>query len=438
MSGGRIRRQLANAILISVLTGTAAQAQGNRAGWPPALAAAVAPPPSRSLPVIVEPHPAIEAELFLGAGASDADARLSDTATRALTMLTGWFGPFPDTTLAIVDLPWAVDLAGAAYPGVVTTRTRWLAPARELTAERTLIAGLARRYWQVPATPAEFNWFAEGVSLYSSTRAIHELLEGRNYASQRAFGGFVLHVIRALNWSPNSWQPQPRVRHFAEVDEPSRAPWRLASAEADSQAQRAALALHTLERYVGWPALQPALASLRERAGERGVVPALLAEVLSEQRGIELGWFFEDVLHGKRAIDYGIEVFTSEPGGADGRFRTVVKVRRYGDGVFAGTSRPRDGSLSSSKSLALLVRFADGAQIDDFWDGRDDRAEFSYSSRSRAISATIDPGLILLVDVDRANNSRTLEWAPRPEGFRMTLNWLAWLQDLMLSYSALV
>ena len=427
-----------NAVLISALTGTAAQAQGSRAGWPPALGAAAAQPPSRLLQIIVERHPAIEAALFLRAGASDADARLSDTATRALTMLTGWFGPFPDPAIAIVDLPWPVDLAGAAYPGVVATRTRWLAPARELTAERTLIAGLARRYWQVPATPAEFNWFAEGVILYSGTRAIHELLEGRNYATERAFGGFVLHVVRALNWSPNSWQPQPRVRHFAEVDEPGRAPWRLASAEADSQAQRAALALHTLERYVGWPALQPALASLRERAHERGVVPALLAEVLSEQRGVELGWFFEDVLPGERGIDYGIDGFSSELDGAAGRYRTVVTVRRHGDGVFAGTSRPREGSLSSSKSLALLVRFADGAQVGDFWDGRDDQAEFSYSSRSRATSATIDPGLMLLVDADRANNSRTLEGARRPEGFRMTLNWLAWLQDLMLSYSALV
>ncbi len=54
------------------------------------------------------------------------------------------------------------------------------------------------------------------------------------------------------------------------------------------------------------------------------------------------------------------------------------------------------------------------------------------------MSATIDPGLMLLLDADRGNNSRTLERAVRPEGLRLTLNWLTWLQDLMLSYSALV
>jgi len=420
-------------LLISALTSASAHGQNDRAGWPPALAAAVDQSPAMPERFVVEGQPPIEVTLYLSA-----DDRLQETATRTLKVLTAWFGPFPDSTLAIVDLPWGIDLAGAAYPGVVATRNRWLAPARDLAAERTLVAALARRYWQASATAAEFDWFAEGLSLYSGTRAIHELLEGRNFATQRVFGGFVSHVIRSINWSPNSWQPQPRLRHFAEVEEPALAPWRFASAAPGSRAQRTALALHTLERYVGWPALQAALATLRERAGQQTVSPAMLAEVLSEQRGVDLAWFVDEVLQGEHQFDYGVDTFTSTLDSATGRYRTTVGVRRHGDGVFAGTSRPRDGALSSSKSLSLLVRFEDGTQVTDFWDGRDERVEFEYSSASRAVSATIDPGLMLLLDADRGNNSRTLERAVRPEGLRLTLNWLTWLQDLMLSYSALV
>jgi hypothetical protein len=51
------------------------------------------------------------------------------------------------------------------------------------------------------------------------------------------------------------------------------------------------------------------------------------------------------------------------------------------------------------------------------------------------VSATIDPGEVLRLDVNRTNNSVTLE----PEGERAatkwSLAWMTWLQDRLLTFS---
>lgn len=367
-------------------------------------------------------RPAVTLRFQLRDDAASDRERLVPTTHTALKWFNEWFGAFPHASLTVIDLPWNADQAGATEPGVVATRTRWLAPARDLTAERALIAGIGRQYWTGPGTAPSFQ---EALALYSGTRGIHETLEGRNLATERYFGGFVPFVSRSIMWSPSPRQGRPRMRQFAEVGAP-----------ASEEVQRAALALHTLERYLGWPAFQPALAELYERRAESGLTPQALADVLGRQRGVDLRWFFAEAFRPGARFDYAVEGLSSEASATDpARFRTVVAVRRLGDGVFAGTSATGDGVINGS--LPVQVRFADGAEIVDYWDGRESSASLVYESRARAVSATIDPDLMLLLDVDRRNNSRSLQPADNPLGMRLVLHWVAWLQDVMLSSTAL-
>ena len=61
-----------------------------------------------------------------------------------------------------------------------------------------------------------------------------------------------------------------------------------------------------------------------------------------------------------------------------------------------------------------------------------------YSARAAAVAATIDPDAMLLLDEDRDNNTIVRHKPVSRLGIRLALHWLAWLQNAMLSYTALV
>jgi hypothetical protein len=70
------------------------------------------------------------------------------------------------------------------------------------------------------------------------------------------------------------------------------------------------------------------------------------------------------------------------------------------------------------------------------WDGRDRWKAFELEAAP--VSVEVDPDRILLLDVNRTNNS----WSARPAGAaaarKWSLAWLIWLQDHLLTYGFFV
>ena len=60
-----------------------------------------------------------------------------------------------------------------------------------------------------------------------------------------------------------------------------------------------------------------------------------------------------------------------------------------------------------------------------------------YATGAR-ISAEVDPDRVLLLDINRTNNSMTLEPRATEAASKWSLVWMAWLQDLMLTWSFFV
>ena len=54
------------------------------------------------------------------------------------------------------------------------------------------------------------------------------------------------------------------------------------------------------------------------------------------------------------------------------------------------------------------------------------------------VHAAVDPEMMLLLDVNRANNTFATASPIRPLGIRLALHWMSWLQHTMLAYTALV
>jgi len=163
--------------------------------------------------------------------------------------------------------------------------------------------------------------------------------------------------------------------------------------------------------------------------------------VVNEVSGQDLTWFFDEVHRSANVFDYGVQEVSTRPAGGrgyfgDGRERTFVSsparhdtfvttvvVRRYGEAIF-----PVD----------LRVRFENGEQVTEHWDGRDRWALFQYERPARGVSAVVDPERVLLLDVNYTNNSYTLQPKARQAARKWALQWLVWLQDLLLTYAFFV
>lgn len=365
--------------------------------------------------------------------------RLRDATTSALGRLGEWYGPFPRRELTVIDARWDGSLVGTSYPGVIVVATRLLEPASDLGLERAVIAALARQYWLVPlGADLSQQRLGAGLAVYAGVRGIHEALEGRHFSTQRFFGDFVPHISRSVLWSPSPVDPRPKLRHFTEVERSTEVAWRAGTAAPLAEAVRVALALHTLERYLGPPAMQQAMAAfqLRWQAGAAG--PDDLIAIVNEQRGTDMRWFFDQALRFDATFDYGITSFSSElRPGAEGEFETRVSLQRFGDGVFAGTAGPRV-SLQAARSLKVVTRFQDDGAVEDWWDGREATMDLVYRGPVRAVSSSVDPEAMLLLDADRSNNTRASTAPVSEVGARLTAFWLLWLQDVMLASSALL
>ena len=75
-------------------------------------------------------------------------------------------------------------------------------------------------------------------------------------------------------------------------------------------------------------------------------------------------------------------------------YTSTVVVRRKGDFVF-----PVD----------LVVKFDDGQQALEHWDGRDRWIRYTYHLPARVVSAELDPDREVWLDRNLFNNSRTAE-----------------------------
>ena len=386
-----------------------------------------------------EGGPPVEIHFFLKPGRKELASRIVGTTMAALSRVADWYGPYHGEPVTIIDAPWDRGLTRAWHPGLMIVSSRWIEPATDMSLERALIGGIARQYWSSLRMRDEADaWFKEGVVLYSGERAINDVLEGRHFDSRRYFGGFVPYSIRSLQLSRRPADPRPRVRRFAELEDMSSTRWPVPGVVASAQARQAALALHTLERYIGWPALEQALHTFRVQVGSASASPADFVALVGEQRGVDLTWFFAEAYRFPARFDYGIEAFSSsrQPEGQPA-FVTTLRLRRYGDAVFSGTSKAKTAVSAGARALAVDLSFADGSGTRAWWDGREAQLELLYESAAPALRASVDPDAMLLLDADRTNNTIVLQPSHRPLGARLVLNWMVWLQDLVLTYTSL-
>jgi len=341
-------------------------------------------------------------------------ARVSAAAEAAVTLLGDWFGPLPSSALMISGVRWAGVDDAASRPGHITVPLRWLTLARDQSMERALIGGVAAQYWPIASPPSPFE---QALITYIATRAAHHQLEGSNFATLRFFGGVVPFALRSVLLSPPVADSRPRVFLFGE------------DAHASLEVSRGLRAMQTLERYVGWPTLLEALSKMR--ASGAAVDVNALAQALSEARGTDLKFLIAECFRGDVVFDYAGAALESRSV-AGGLVETTVTLVRQAPGLFT------TGADDRNAVMPMRVRFADGTEVRDVFDGAAPSLSLVYTAPTAAVSATVDPDVMLLLDVNRQNNTIIRDAGTSRLGVRLALNWMNWLQQTLLSYTAIV
>lgn len=394
--------------------------------------------------------------------------RYFTAAATALEEYGRWFGPYPYGHLTVVD-PVSIfngaaqgqSTGGMEYPTLVTAGTRWSAPIRGLMPESVTVHEVGHQFWYGMVATNEFEhaWMDEGINTYATARAIAWGLAAQNAGAVRQaarpaidvpparfvtvgryFGGLLAWPYTDVPWSRDiDGNRLSRYRPVATYEIPSRPTWQYWPGTASAITYgKTALWMATLERYLGWETMQQILSTYFAREAFRHPTPDDFFAIANEVSGEDLTWFFDEVYRSPAVFDYGIAQVTStpddprgmtgrnasiafSPGGANGTWDSTVIVRRYGNGVFP---------------IGINITFDDGSVAGlNPWDGRDRFHVFRYRTGSRISQVELDPDHVLLLDVNRTNNS----WAAAPRAaeaaHRWSLRWLTWLEDKLLTYA---
>ena len=386
--------------------------------------------------------PSVRIRLLLQPEHRGQERRHFEATKAALKNYGEWFGPYPYGHVTVVDPAWQSGAGGMEYPTLFTAGTRWLAPGRGTQPESVTIHEAGHQFWYGVVATNEFEhaWMDEGFNTFSTSRVLAEAFEPR-YLVRRYFGGFVPWVFRDLPVSRdrgNRSVVEYRLGPGADAqDVPSWQYW--PGTAGPTTYHKTALWLHTLERMLGWPTLQRILSAYFQRGSFRHPTPEDFFAVANEVSGRDLTGFFDQAHRSSAEFDYGVGDFRSGPAGGRGyegtppafreqpaagtAYRTTVVARRFGDGVFP---------------IDVRVVFENNEEVRWQWDGRARWKVFEVDKPVRAVRADVDPDRILMLDVNRTNNSAVSSPAASRAARKWSLVWLIWLQDHLLTYGFFV
>ncbi len=349
-----------------------------------------------------------------------------NAARAALRYYGEWYGPYPYGHVTIVDPAWQSGAGGMEYPTLFTAGTHWLVSNGVTVPEGVTIHEAGHQFWYGIVATNEFEnaWMDEGFNTFSTARTVDQVYNP-NYLEKRYFGGFVPWVFRDVVLTRETDGDRlDSYRAAATRDAQATPTWRYWPPTASAITySKTALWMHTLERMIGWPALQRVMSTYFSRWAFKHPKPDDFFAIANEVSGRDLAPYFDQVHRGSAVFDYSLDVLRSEPGKDPNSFHTLAVARRLGDGVFG---------------MDVRVVFENGEETRWHWDGRDRWKAFEIDKPVRAAYAQVDPDHVLLLDLDYSNNSITLRPRAHAAARKWSLAWLVWLQDQLLTYGFFV
>jgi hypothetical protein len=328
-----------------------------------------------------------------------------------------WYGPYPYPQITVVDPPRGGEAAGGMeYPMFITADTAWWFPKSLLEPEIVVEHEYGHQYWYGMVATNEFEdaWLDEGINSYAEVKVMD------------AVYGHDTGVVNSRLFSIGEAGLQKVEYGFLPDFDPStRNSWEYVSggSYAGITYGKTAALLLTLESLVGEAKLREALHTYFMRYRFKHPHEADFMNTVNEVTGQNLDWYWNQAVKGTQLLDYRIYKATSDrddwfeknpaKSEKDASYTTLVTVDRKGDFVM-----PVD----------VLVRFDDGSQARERWDGQDRWKRFEYHKRAKLLSAELYPGQEIPMDLHQFNNSYVQKADGRATS-KIALYWM-WLTQM--------
>ena len=365
----------------------------------------------------------------------------------ALKYFNDWIGRYPYPTLTIVDPQWnALGAGGMEYPTLITGSSLWHFPKGiKLMPETTTIHEFGHQYWYGLVANNEFEeaWLDEGINQYSEPRIMNDVYGSKTSAVDLL--GIRMGDLESSHMS------------YSGMSNPGIAPtftnsWEFrAGGYGTLTYDKSALFLTTLERMVGRPVMDEIMRTYFERWKFKhpcsrdfvDVVNEVVLRRLGDRYGKDMNWFFDQVLYGTGVCDYELTSITNMP---------VEPVTGLVDSAGIPEPARSDTGLSRERQfdcrvlvsrlgemhlpVDVLVHFAGGREVREHWDGVARYREFTYRGSEKIAWASVDPDEILVIDINRINNSRAVEPSALPF-WKYAVKMLYWVQNILIGASPL-
>jgi aminopeptidase N len=242
----------------------------------------------------------------------------------------------------------------------------------------------------------EDAWLDEGINSYTECKILDDVLGHDNSAT----------LMWGMHESDDA-QQRNYYRDSADKDPMARPGWAYMNGGSygDITYGKTATVLLTLEKIIGETTLQRALRTYFIRYRFTHPTKEDFLKTLEEVSGQNLRWYFDQAVYGTAVLDYEIaqarsdrlDWYQERPAPAKKAstlYRTTVVVHRKGDFIF-----PVD----------VLIKFDNGENIRERWDGRDRWVRYTYDKKAELVSAEIDPESEVRLDRNYFNNSYVVE-----------------------------
>ncbi len=368
-----------------------------------------------------------------------------DAAKVALEFLEDWFGPYPYPTLTIVDPQYkALGAGGMEYPTFITTGMFWLIPEGLKLPEEVTVHEFGHNYFYGLVANNEFEeaWLDEGITTYVEIKMMDEFY-GRDGGSILSLFGIDIWDSQ-LNWST--------FRRNAKRDAIFKNSWEYERGGYGTLSyNKPGLMMLTLENHLGREKMKEFTREYFKRYKFKHPTTRDFIETFNDVTGEDYNWFFDQVIYGSDALDYAVD-------------RIVVKRKSNRSlGIFGDPSIEADSTADTTAAqdtaqkqdtiqsvytskvyvdragevwfpVEILVKFSDGTQVLENWDGKDRYKVLKYEQTARVISAQVDPERKIWLDVDFLNNGKTVKKYSAPV-WKYATRWLFWAQNILHLFS---
>lgn len=346
------------------------------------------------------------------------------------------FGNYPYTTVTCVDPAYNSHSGGMEYPTLFTGGATFLDRMGSGDPESVIIHEFGHGYFYglIGSNEFEHAWMDEGMTSFLDTE-IYYTAYGEPYMTKRYFGIPVLFKTARIPIELDEYHGISEYRQTSDMDDMQRFSWKFINGASYTSNVyfKSELMMRTLKRYLGTDVFSDMIKDYSEKWWFNHPLPKDFYDIVKAHAGQDMSWLLDQLIHGSENLDYAITSIQNKQkrksrGWFDGIYRedeqdqsehriyeSEVLVRRLG-----GVRIPVD----------VLVVFQDGKTIRERWNGQYRWKKYAYSGPVKIKQAVVDPDFKLVLDIDRTNNSWTLN-PDRLSPWKWTSTWLLWLQHAM-------